>query len=197
MAMVGSQRPGPQHHPQNRPLGAEDRVTPLRSAALPLVEHLADIWLHVLGRCGHVPVVERPRDLRLYCRVPPSAVNSTGKNPWGSERDSALVEPVRTWRGACAHPPGRSRRAERTCSCSTWTQSRRPQPLRALGPTGQALLPRLRRIERLKPRLSSERVRVHCARRSSFGRNGRTQETTTDPQPKTIDDGRTRRSEAP
>ena len=46
--MVGSH----QHHPQNRPIGAEDGVTPLRSLALPLVEHLADVWLHVLGRAG-------------------------------------------------------------------------------------------------------------------------------------------------
>ena len=39
MTMVGSH----QHHPQNRPFGAEDGVTPLRSLALPLVEHLADV----------------------------------------------------------------------------------------------------------------------------------------------------------
>ena len=44
--------------------GADDRVTPLRSAALPLLEHLADVQLHVLGRCGHVPAVEHPRDFR-------------------------------------------------------------------------------------------------------------------------------------
>jgi len=44
--------------------GAEDRVTPLRSAALPLLEHLADVQLHVLGRCGHVPAVERPQDFQ-------------------------------------------------------------------------------------------------------------------------------------
>ena len=42
--------------------GAEDRVTPLRTAALPLLEHLADVRLHVLGRCGHVPAVEHPHD---------------------------------------------------------------------------------------------------------------------------------------
>jgi 2-hydroxymuconate-semialdehyde hydrolase len=42
--------------------GAEDRVTPLRTAALPLLEHLADVRLHVLGRCGHVPAVEHPND---------------------------------------------------------------------------------------------------------------------------------------
>ena len=42
--------------------GAQDRVTPLRSAALPLLEHLADVRLHVLGRCGHVPAVEQPQE---------------------------------------------------------------------------------------------------------------------------------------
>jgi len=41
--------------------GAQDRVTPLRAAALPLLDHLADVRLHVLGRCGHVPAVEHPR----------------------------------------------------------------------------------------------------------------------------------------
>ena len=44
--------------------GAEDRVTPLRSAALPLLERLADVRLHVFGRCGHVPPVEHPHDFR-------------------------------------------------------------------------------------------------------------------------------------
>lgn len=44
--------------------GAEDRVTPLRSAALPLLERLADVRLHVFGRCGHVPAVEHPQDFR-------------------------------------------------------------------------------------------------------------------------------------
>ena len=44
--------------------GAEDRVTPLRTAALPLLEHLADVRLHVLGRCGHVPAVEHPQAFR-------------------------------------------------------------------------------------------------------------------------------------
>jgi 2-hydroxymuconate-semialdehyde hydrolase len=44
--------------------GAQDRVTPLATAALPLLEHLADVRLHVLGRCGHVPAVEHPRDFR-------------------------------------------------------------------------------------------------------------------------------------
>jgi 2-hydroxymuconate-semialdehyde hydrolase len=42
--------------------GAEDRVTPLRTAALPLLDHLADVRLHVLGRCGHVPAVEHPQE---------------------------------------------------------------------------------------------------------------------------------------
>jgi 2-hydroxymuconate-semialdehyde hydrolase len=44
--------------------GAQDRVTPLKTAALPLLEHLADVRLHVLGRCGHVPSLEHPRDFR-------------------------------------------------------------------------------------------------------------------------------------
>ena len=44
--------------------GAEDRVTPLRSAALPLLERLADVRLHVFGRCGHVPPVEHPHGFR-------------------------------------------------------------------------------------------------------------------------------------
>ncbi len=44
--------------------GAEDRVTPLRTAALPLLEHLADVRLHVFGRCGHVPAVEHPAAFR-------------------------------------------------------------------------------------------------------------------------------------
>jgi len=44
--------------------GAEDRVTPLRSAALPLLERLADVRLHVFGRCGHVPAIEHPHDFR-------------------------------------------------------------------------------------------------------------------------------------
>lgn len=42
--------------------GAEDSITPLRTAALPLLEHLADVRLHVLARCGHVPAVEHPQD---------------------------------------------------------------------------------------------------------------------------------------
>jgi len=44
--------------------GSEDRVTPLRSAALPLLERLADVRLHVFGRCGHVPPVEHPHGFR-------------------------------------------------------------------------------------------------------------------------------------
>ena len=39
--------------------GARDRLTPLASAALPLLEQLADVRLHAFGRCGHVPAVER------------------------------------------------------------------------------------------------------------------------------------------
>jgi 2-hydroxymuconate-semialdehyde hydrolase len=44
--------------------GAEDRITPLRTSALPLLEHLPDVRLHVLGRCGHVPPVEHPDEFR-------------------------------------------------------------------------------------------------------------------------------------
>lgn len=44
--------------------GSDDTVTPLRSAALPLLDHLADVRLHVLGRCGHVPAVEHPDAFR-------------------------------------------------------------------------------------------------------------------------------------
>jgi 2-hydroxymuconate-semialdehyde hydrolase len=44
--------------------GAEDRVTPLRTSALPLLELLTDVRLHVQGRCGHVPAVEHPHDFR-------------------------------------------------------------------------------------------------------------------------------------
>jgi pimeloyl-ACP methyl ester carboxylesterase len=44
--------------------GAEDRVTPLGTAAQPLLEHLADVRLHVLGRCGHVPAIEHPHEFR-------------------------------------------------------------------------------------------------------------------------------------
>ncbi|MEU8819999.1 alpha/beta hydrolase [Actinoplanes sp. NPDC048796] len=44
--------------------GAEDRLTPLGTAALPLLGHLADVRLHVLGRCGHVPAIEHPDEFR-------------------------------------------------------------------------------------------------------------------------------------
>jgi 2-hydroxymuconate-semialdehyde hydrolase len=44
--------------------GAEDHVTPLGTAALPLLEHLADVRLYVLDRCGHVPALEHPHDFR-------------------------------------------------------------------------------------------------------------------------------------
>lgn len=44
--------------------GAQDRVTPLRTAALPLLDHLADVRLHVFGSCGHVPAVEHGEDFR-------------------------------------------------------------------------------------------------------------------------------------
>ena len=40
--------------------GAQDGVTPLRTAALPLLDLLGDVRLHVLGRCGHGPFVEHP-----------------------------------------------------------------------------------------------------------------------------------------
>ncbi|PKH37100.1 2-hydroxymuconate-semialdehyde hydrolase/2-hydroxy-6-oxo-octa-2,4-dienoate hydrolase [Nocardioides alpinus] len=41
--------------------GAQDRVTPVQTSSLPLMDHLGDVDLHVLGRCGHAPAVERPR----------------------------------------------------------------------------------------------------------------------------------------
>lgn len=44
--------------------GAEDRVTPIATSALPLLGHLADVHLYVFGRCGHVPAVEHPHDFR-------------------------------------------------------------------------------------------------------------------------------------
>lgn len=40
--------------------GADDRVTPLTESALPLLAHLRDVRLHVLGHCGHAPPVEHP-----------------------------------------------------------------------------------------------------------------------------------------
>jgi 2-hydroxymuconate-semialdehyde hydrolase len=43
--------------------GAQDRITPLREAALPLLEQLPDVRLHVIGGCGHAPAVEHPAEL--------------------------------------------------------------------------------------------------------------------------------------
>ena len=40
--------------------GARDRLTPLSTAALPLLDHLTDVRLHVLGHCGHAPPLEHP-----------------------------------------------------------------------------------------------------------------------------------------
>ncbi|GAA1478032.1 alpha/beta hydrolase [Nocardioides aestuarii] len=40
--------------------GADDEVTPLATATSPLVEHLPDVRVHVLDRCGHVPQLEHP-----------------------------------------------------------------------------------------------------------------------------------------
>jgi 2-hydroxymuconate-semialdehyde hydrolase len=46
--------------------GAQDRLTPLASTALPLLDHLRDVRLHVLGACGHAPFVEhRAESLRV------------------------------------------------------------------------------------------------------------------------------------
>ena len=56
--VVASRRWAPPGH-RRRP-----SWTPPRTAALPLLEHLADVRLHVLGRCGHVPAVEHPHDFR-------------------------------------------------------------------------------------------------------------------------------------
>ena len=42
--------------------GAQDRLTPLRSAALPLLDLLPDARLHAFGRCGHAPAVEHPEE---------------------------------------------------------------------------------------------------------------------------------------
>jgi 2-hydroxymuconate-semialdehyde hydrolase len=44
--------------------GAQDRVTPLPTSALPLLDQLADVRLHVLGGCGHAPPVEHPHEFR-------------------------------------------------------------------------------------------------------------------------------------
>ncbi len=43
--------------------GANDRLTPIAAAALPLLERLPDVRLHAFGRCGHVPAVEQPEEL--------------------------------------------------------------------------------------------------------------------------------------
>ncbi|MFF0174111.1 alpha/beta fold hydrolase [Micromonospora profundi] len=53
--------------------GAQDRVTPLGTAAQPLLDHLADVRLHVFGRCGHVPAIEHPHEFRqlLSCFLRP------------------------------------------------------------------------------------------------------------------------------
>jgi len=40
--------------------GARDRIVPLREGALPLVERLPDVRLHVLGGCGHSAHAEQP-----------------------------------------------------------------------------------------------------------------------------------------
>lgn len=44
--------------------GAQDRVTPLRTATDPLLEQLADVRLHVFESCGHAPMVEHPEEFR-------------------------------------------------------------------------------------------------------------------------------------
>ena len=36
----------------------------LRTAALPLFDHVVDIRLHVLRRCGHVPALEHSHDFQ-------------------------------------------------------------------------------------------------------------------------------------
>ncbi|MEK8106347.1 alpha/beta hydrolase [Micromonospora sp. M12] len=38
--------------------------SPARDGSRPLLAHLADVRLHVLGRCGHVPAVEHPHEFR-------------------------------------------------------------------------------------------------------------------------------------
>jgi pimeloyl-ACP methyl ester carboxylesterase len=42
--------------------GANDRLTPLALAAIPLLEQLRDVRLHAFGRCGHVPALEHPQE---------------------------------------------------------------------------------------------------------------------------------------
>ena len=44
--------------------GADDRATPLTTAALPLLDLLPDVRLHVQGRCGHVPALEHPLEFQ-------------------------------------------------------------------------------------------------------------------------------------
>ena len=42
--------------------GANDRLTPIAIAALPLLDRLPDARLHAFGRCGHVPAVEQQEE---------------------------------------------------------------------------------------------------------------------------------------
>ncbi|CND57718.1 alpha/beta hydrolase fold protein [Mycobacterium tuberculosis] len=44
--------------------GADDRVVPVRDAALPLLGALPDARLHLFGRCGHASMTEHARPLR-------------------------------------------------------------------------------------------------------------------------------------
>lgn len=44
--------------------GAQDRVTPMPAATEPLVQHLPDVRLHVVGECGHGLMVEQPEVFR-------------------------------------------------------------------------------------------------------------------------------------
>jgi pimeloyl-ACP methyl ester carboxylesterase len=48
--------------------GANDRLTPLDTAAVPLLPHLGDVRLHVFGRCGHVPQVEHATEFQRLLR---------------------------------------------------------------------------------------------------------------------------------
>jgi pimeloyl-ACP methyl ester carboxylesterase len=43
--------------------GAQDRVVPLESSALPLLGLLRDVRAHVFGGVGHASPVERPAEL--------------------------------------------------------------------------------------------------------------------------------------
>jgi 2-hydroxymuconate-semialdehyde hydrolase/2-hydroxy-6-oxo-octa-2,4-dienoate hydrolase len=49
------------------------RTTVVITAALPLLGRLADVRLHVFGRCGHVPAIEHPQEFRelLSCFLRP------------------------------------------------------------------------------------------------------------------------------